>query len=244
MGKERDKLIRTLGEVPLSDSGLSDEELMEQSLDAYGKRGRLPPDVEALRRKMVLNGERPAFLVGYGTLLNRASLASTLGPHAGEKEPTPVFVEGFQRLFNLLPAHYEPSFFITQDPVEVAAMNVRPSSVHRFNGLAFKVTMEELEALDEREKYYDRNWIRIRAFPDGPPMGEAFAYVARPDSPWVTDVPQGLRPRWKDVLMAREGAYAVSRGFGEMFDETTFMADGRSLVVEEYRHHLPEIQGE
>jgi hypothetical protein len=242
MGKERDKLIRSLGEVPISDRSLPDEELMEEFLGSYGEKGRLPPDVEAVRRKMVLDGERPALLVGYGTLLNQVSMASTLGSAAEEKTPIPVIVEGYQRLFNLRPAHYEPSLFLSEDPVEVGAMNVLPSPAHRFNGLMFQVSLEELEALDERERYYDRIWVPIRSFADGSALGEAFTYAANPDSPWIIDAPRGLLPRWNDVVLAREGAYSVSREFGEAFDATTFLADGRSLVVDEYRRHLLEVQ--
>ena len=66
-------------------------------------------------------------LVGYGTLLSQASVAQTVGGDAQEKIFIPVTVRGFRRLFNLRPDHYEPSFHLSEEPIEVAAMNVMPA---------------------------------------------------------------------------------------------------------------------
>ena len=68
MGKERDKLIRRLGGIPLSEESPSDAELMERRMAWYVDRGHLPPEVEAVRN----------LLVGYGTLLSRDSVAQTV----------------------------------------------------------------------------------------------------------------------------------------------------------------------
>lgn len=52
MGKERDELIKNLGETPVSeDAELSNEELMKERMAHYARKGRLPPEIEALRRK-------------------------------------------------------------------------------------------------------------------------------------------------------------------------------------------------
>lgn len=50
MGAERDKLLRRLGERPLSEEDLSDAELVRRRLEYYRKRGELPPEIAALRR--------------------------------------------------------------------------------------------------------------------------------------------------------------------------------------------------
>ena len=181
-------------------------------------------------------------LVGYGTLLSQASVAQTVGGDAQEKIFIPVTVRGFRRLFNLRPDHYEPSFHLSEEPIEVAAMNVMASEGARFNGLAFPVSDQELAALDERERYYQRIRIPIEAFDSGRPLGEAWTYSASPDAPAVFEASAGFRPHWRDVVMAREGAYARDEAFGIMFDETTYMADGLTLVVEAYRDQLPSIE--
>jgi hypothetical protein len=51
MGKERDKLIRRYGGVPLADEHLSDAELMRRHVESYARTNRLPPEIEAIRRK-------------------------------------------------------------------------------------------------------------------------------------------------------------------------------------------------
>ena len=51
MGKERDSLIRRLGGVPVSAEGISDEELCRRRFARYARQGRLPPEIESLRRR-------------------------------------------------------------------------------------------------------------------------------------------------------------------------------------------------
>lgn len=58
MGKERDKLIRRYGGVPISEERLSDSELMRRYMESYAREGRLPPEIAVLRRKHGLS--RPA----------------------------------------------------------------------------------------------------------------------------------------------------------------------------------------
>ncbi len=231
MGKVRDKLIRRLGGTPVSDENPSDAELMARRLAWFAQKGQLPPEVEGIR----------SLLVGYGTLLSRKSVAHTVGKGAYRKPFIPVIVPGFRRLFNLRPDHYEPSLHLTQEPTEVAAMNVIPSEGERFNGLAFPVSEEDLSVLDERERYYQRIRVPIVAFTDGQSLGEAWTYSAPPGAPAVFEASAGLHPRWRDVVVAREGANAISEAFGTMFDETTYMADGQTLVAHEYREHLPDL---
>ncbi|WP_293330540.1 hypothetical protein [Parvibaculum sp.] len=51
MGKERDRLIRRYGGVPISEEQPSDGELMRRYMESYAREGRLPPDIAALRRE-------------------------------------------------------------------------------------------------------------------------------------------------------------------------------------------------
>jgi hypothetical protein len=239
MGEERDNLIRRLGEVPRVDRDLPDAQLVKEAYRTYEAQGRLPPEVLSARRRSVEEGHRPGLLVGYGTLLSRASVATTLGPEAETKPAIPVVVEGYRRLFNLRPTHYEPSYRRTPEPLEVGAMNVQRAPGFRFNGLAFSVSLRDLEALDERERYYERIWAPAERFPDGKALGEAFVYSAAPGSSWVEEDPALIQPHWRDIVLARGGAYAVGRSFGELFDATTYLADGKTLVVDAMGGELP-----
>lgn len=184
----------------------------------------------------------PSFLVGYGTLLDRASLGTTIGEGASAEKPmVPVRVHGYRRLFNLRPTHYEPSFHTTTAPIENAAMNLEPDTTAVFNGLAFPVTPEELEALDLRERYYRRHSAPIQDDSTGDPLGEGHFYAADLEAPWLERDPQKLLPRWLDIVLARRGAYAVSEEFGSTYDRTTFLADGKTLMVDHYRSWLDEL---
>ena len=51
MGKERDKLIRRYGGVPISQEKPSDEELVRRYIESYASKGRLPPEIEAIRKR-------------------------------------------------------------------------------------------------------------------------------------------------------------------------------------------------
>jgi hypothetical protein len=120
-------------------------------------------------------------------------------------------------------------------------MNVMAWEDSYFNGVAFPVTEADLEALDARERYYDRIKAPILGFPDSPPLGDAWLYSASSDAPAVFDPGTGLLPQWRDIVMARAGAYARGEAFGKMFDETTYMADGATLLVDAYGEHLPPV---
>ena len=58
MGKERDKLIRRYGGVPLAEDRPPDAELVRRCMERYAREGRLPPEIAAIRRKQGLS--RPA----------------------------------------------------------------------------------------------------------------------------------------------------------------------------------------
>lgn len=234
MGEERDKLIRRLGGTPLSEEEISDAELLVRRMEGCGREGRLPPEIQALCDRTLL--------VGYGTLLDRASMKKTLGSSAQAKPFLPVIIPGFRRLFNLVPDHYEPSFRLRKEPVEVAAANVQVAEGGTLNGLAVPVTRQELAALDERERFYERVEVDIISFPEKKPLGRAFVYSAPPGSPWVRMADEALTPRWKDVRLARNGAYAVNRAFGEMYDATTFLADGHTPILKLYKEILSELE--
>lgn len=181
-----------------------------------------------------------AILVGYGTLLSNASLVRTLGERAVEaKRFVPVVIEGFRRLYDLRPPMYEPSRVLGLEAQEAAAANIEPAPGERFNALAFAATLEEVDRLDEREYEYERIVVELASFESGRPFGRAFAYSSRPDAPWIERDPRRLLPRWRDVELARGGAYAVGRSFGELFDRTTYLADGRTLLAEFLRARLP-----
>jgi len=185
--------------------------------------------------------EATTLIVGYGTLLYRASLGGTIGGDSAEERPMrPVVVSGYRRLFNLRPEHYESSTVLSDAGNESAAMNVETAPGSSLNGLAFEVTPDELILLDRRERYYARSEATLYDFDTGERIGTGAIYAAAPGARWLESDTELLLPQWRDIEWGRAGAYAVSREFGEFFDRTTFLADAETLVVDRYRGLLTD----
>jgi len=181
------------------------------------------------------------YLVGYGTLLHRGSLGHSIGRGAAhEKNLMAVVVRDYRRLFNLRPDHYESSSKLGGALIENGALNLEEAAGESFNGLAFPVEPQELENLDERERYYERIKVPMYSFETGDPVAEGYVYAAAPDAPWVEHDNAKIMPLWRDIVWSREGAYQISDDFGRKFDDTTYLADGTTLVVDHYGEMLED----
>lgn len=180
------------------------------------------------------------YIVGFGTLLYTESVGDTLGKAAGSKLYHPVIIKGFKRLFNLLPSHYKPSYRISEKPVERAAANILRLERAYFNGVAFEVSREELEEIDQRESHYRRIETIMYDFKNGKPIGKAYVYSADEDLAILTKDPSYL-PDWEDISWARTGSYRRGEAFGKMYDQTTFLADGETLVTDRYKDYLDQL---
>ena len=179
------------------------------------------------------------YIVAYGTLLDKTSLGKTIGQtSAREKGFIPVIIKGHQRLFNLRPDHYEPSLKFTQKPIEAAAANMEESPTHEFNGVAFEVNTKEFVALDNRERYYKPREVQLCSFHSGKPLGNGFTYGSDVDARWIMRDNDLLLPLWRDVVLARNGAYVIGEEFGKKYDSTTYMADGKTLLVDYYQDQI------
>ncbi|MGI9544522.1 MAG: gamma-glutamylcyclotransferase family protein [Cyclobacteriaceae bacterium] len=180
---------------------------------------------------------------GYGTLLLEESLNHSVNRISSAKERKiveyfPVIVKGYQRLFNLHATHYHSSDAISNDNIEVAAANIRPSPQHDFNCLCFYINESELESIDKRERYYERVEVEFLAFDNQTSIGVGYVYMVNPEtSRLLFNDNEKILPRWTDLTFTRTGAYRISTEFGEYYDKTTYMADGEVLVVDFYRQH-------
>jgi hypothetical protein len=120
-------------------------------------------------------------------------------------------------------------------------MNVEPAPGESFNGIAFDVTPDELEALDRRERYYRREAAPVYHFDSREALGEGHFYVSEPDASWIVRDPAKLLPLWRDIVWARTGAYRLGEAFGRCYDETTYLADGRTRMIDRYRDVIEEV---
>ena len=177
---------------------------------------------------------------GYGTLLYQGSLNKSLKREKKTKKKIiqyfPYTVKDYQRLFNLRAPHYNSSTKISRDLIENAAANVKKNKKFSFNGLCFYVTEKELMELDKREKYYDRVKTMFYDFETGEELEEGFIYVSNEKNKHLIDTSvETLLPCWPDISMARSGAYIISDEFGKAYDNTTFLADGKTLAIDFYK---------
>ena len=182
-------------------------------------------------------------LVGYGTLLYRGSLGQSIGATSAESKPiVPIVIRDYKRLFNLQPEHYHSSHKLSAAGIEFGAMNLEYSPGSSFNAVAMPVTALELEILDQRERYYRRFMTSLYDFSTGVPLGLGHVYASDLGSKWLAHDLHQLLPRWQDIVWARTGAYAISQAFGQYYDATTYLADGKTLMIDFYRQHLPNTE--
>lgn len=181
-------------------------------------------------------------LVGFGTLLLQESLGDTIGADgAMKKRFRPIIIKNYRRLFNLKPDHYVPDNRFRQDGTEMGAANIEPAPGLQFNGLAYNINAADLEGLDKRERYYVRREVPYFDFETGEPLGNCFVYESEPDARWIVRNNAELLPLWRDMVYARVGAYRISEAFGKMYDASTYLADGKTLMVDHYKDHLADL---
>jgi hypothetical protein len=182
-------------------------------------------------------------LVGYGTLLLQESLGHTVGANGAEsKKYKPIIIKDYRRLFNLLPDHYEADNRLFADDREKGAANIEPAKGIHFNGLCFEADATDLENLDKRERYYKRSKVPYFDFETGANLGECHVYESPLDARWLVSDNEKLLPLWRDIVYARVGAYRISEAFGKMYDDSTYLGDGKTLMIDYYKDHLQALE--
>ena len=180
-------------------------------------------------------------LVGFGTLLLQESLGDTVRSNS-KKKVTPIIIKNYKRLFNLFPDHYEANNLLRTDGTEKGAANIEPAEGIQFNGLSFEADAKDLERLDKRERYYKRSIIPYFDFETGKDLGICHVYESPLDARWLIRKNTDLLPLFRDIVYARVGAYRISNAFGKMYDATTYLADGKTLMIDYYKNYINELE--
>ncbi len=181
-------------------------------------------------------------IAGFGTLLLQESLGDSVGQNQAKKKFTPIVIKNYRRLFNLLPDHYEADNRLRQDNTEIGAANIEQAEGFEFNGLCFEADAADLDSLDKRERYYVRSQVPCFDFYSGEEIGICQVYESPLDARWLRRDLKELLPLWRDIVYARVGAYRIGEDFGKMYDATTYLADGETLLVDYYKEHLEALQ--
>lgn len=161
----------------------------------------------------------------YGSLVSRASAATTLGRDVAELRPAAL--TGSRRSFTLLRDNRacEKTFARRDDdsiPEHVLALDlVAADAASRVNGALLATSERELERLDRREIRYRRVEVStLLAARSAAPFERVFAYVARPEHHVPTPPPGAV------IIAAYERAVeeafaALGRGELDRYRETT-----------------------
>jgi len=161
-------------------------------------------------------------IIAYGAMLNKESLAKTIK----SREFKEVLVKGYSRIFNQRAAKLH---LYNADPKQnrVAIANVIPNEDRYFNAVMFEVDDYEFEKLKIREKSCHTK--KITAELKNGERAEAIMFIGN-------KIYEGNEMQSNDYLpielylkRCRNGAYAVSEEFGNKWDETTYLGDGRTV---------------
>jgi cation transport regulator ChaC len=137
------------------------------------------------------------YVFGYGSLVDRGSLEASIGRVMPVTDgPFLLRLHGYRRVWNILGHSSErPEYLFIDDAGRawdgwVAFLGLEPATGAVTPGAAWRLTDADLDALDDRERSYDRV--------DVTPFLEAVTSW-RPDGPVMTYVP-------RDDVLAREAA--------------------------------------
>ena len=167
-------------------------------------------------------------IIGYGSLMHAGSLSKTIPLRTG----IPVIVQGYQRIFNIKP-HSLSRYKLRSHPQELAILNVESAQNKRFNALMYEITEEDLEKLKIRERSFYTKEVQVYSYPDGTKvLTSALLFIGKKLVHGERVVENTYLPIIEYLNLSRDGAREVSEEFLALFDETTYLGDGRT--VKEY----------
>lgn len=183
--------------------------------------------------------DQKVLLFGYGSLMNKQSASRSLSPET-LATMKPVVAFGLQRIFNYK-AKKTDHWGANQDKLEKAMLNLYPTTSYKdvVNGVSIEVNAEDLPELVRRETGYDlvpiliADWSEISEENPTPTIKVAYTFI----------VPLGLRnhieytsvryyPVRGYMHAAQEGALEYGENFLDLWNHTTYLADGLTDVTE------------
>ena len=165
-------------------------------------------------------------VIGYGSFLNKESLAKTIVPRPVEL----ILVKGYRRIFNLKASHLRQ--YKVQDPLKVAVLNVIPDAEAFLNAILFEVNEDEFEKLKIRNKNYYTKEVEVYNFKTNEQNGTAILFIGKKLEHGERVVEDHYLPIPQYLDLCKKGAYDYGESFGDFFMKTTYTTDGKNL--EEY----------
>jgi dephospho-CoA kinase len=160
-----------------------------------------------------------AWIFGYGSLVSPASMATTIGRTVAPTDVAVAHLDGYGRRWNYGSLHLRGDWHhagveVTQGLV--VSLGLVASDAESCNGVIVRVTAEELEMLDWRERDYERTDVSGLIRLEGDPIGErVMTYVPRPSA-----IERYERARDHGRAGIRQSYWAlVESAFGELGDD-------------------------
>jgi len=193
---------------------------------------------KGLEREIAKEKGGHLLLVGYGSLINLDSSSETIAG-VNAKDFFPVVAVGAKRIFNYrIPPDVLKDLGGRAKPDEIAALNVvatgRATDV--INGRILPVSADDLPALRKREYGYHLRPVKCVRW-DAQDAEPFTAYVLCAEDPVIQGrrvIDRTIKPNPAYVDICYAGARSVSRKFGELFLDTSYLADGKTSL----RHWL------
>ena len=169
-------------------------------------------------------------LVGYGSLINRASASLT----TRVKERKKVIAFGIRRIFNYIIPSNTKRYGDIVDKRACAALNIKITGRYNdiINALLFEVPVSDIAALRDREKAYDLinvpclYWDELEA----PPFPAFILYCPYDSFDGQVKTSPDIVPHLGYYNVCRDGAMELGEEFLDCWLNTTYLADGKTSV--------------
>lgn len=181
-----------------------------------------------LEREVVARGEPGLTVVGYGSLMNRASAHRTLA--AADAEYMPVIAFRVRRVFDyLMPPSVLARYPTPANPTALAALNAYSDAddASVITGVTCRVPLAALPAFREREVGYDLVPVAVIPYLDLEGEPRPAYFLSCPPEPFDgtrrTDPSLAPHPGYAELCW--EGARGVSDEFAALFLATCYLGD-------------------
>jgi dephospho-CoA kinase len=174
----------------------------------------------------------PVWVFGYGSLVSPTSMATTIGRTPAPDDIVVGRLLGYGRRWNYGSMHLRGTWHHDGVHVEqgvVVSLGLVPAADECCNGVAVRVTAEELSALDWRERDYERTVVTEQIGAEGLPSGAVV----------VTYVPRtSAVERYESARDA--GIAGIRQSYWELVDEA-FATLGADHLDEYRRTPAPDV---
>lgn len=127
----------------------------------------------------------------------------------------PVIVKGYKRVFNL----------VSDKNAGGDILNLEQNMKYFFNGIMFEVDEDELRKIKEREDDY--NFIETAAYDLKEKKKFSPCFISVDFIVGIDHKKQN--PDKSYFVLCREAAYHINKEFGKLWDETTFLSNGKKV---------------